>query len=195
MTSRPAPEGRTGGDQTSAVAAPLEEQVFTLVYRQMRSLAAGRERDLDDLVQDAMEQALRALPSFEGRSKLSTWTFQVCYRTLLKRRRAYARWLKRFNLTASGELPEPAVGQQPDAPEQRERIVRLRAALAQLNVKKRAVVTLHDLEGLTSEEIAEVVGAKLGTVRSRLRDGRRELLLLLQADPFFGDETSQGGEA
>jgi hypothetical protein len=41
---------------------------------------------------------------------------------------------------------------------------------------------------LASEEIAEIIEVKLGTVRSRLRDGRKELLALLQDDPYFGEE-------
>jgi RNA polymerase sigma-70 factor (ECF subfamily) len=174
------------------VAHAHQDQIFDLVYRQMRSLVGGRERDFDDLVQDAMEQALLALAAFEGRSKLSTWTFQICYRTVLKRRRWYARWLKRFTLTHAGELPETA--SPVDAPgtalDQTERALRLRQALSRLTPKKRVVVVLHDLEGLASEEIAEVIQVKLGTVRSRLRDGRKELLGLLQGDPFFGEEVA-----
>lgn len=191
MTSRPARAREASGSQDgSPVQVPLEERVFSLVYRQMRSLAGGRERDLDDLVQDAMEQALKSLPSFEGRSKLSTWTFQVCYRTLLKRRRSYARWLKRFSFTSSGELPEPPWHDDAQPVERRERAARLHSALDKLGTKKRAVVTLHDLEGLSSEEIVEIVGAKLGTVRSRLRDGRKELLAALEEDAFFGKRGS-----
>ncbi len=172
---------------SSQDSTPDERQVFELVYRQMRALTAGKDRDLDDLVQDAMEQAWLSLSRFEGRSKLSTWTFQICYRTLLKRRRWYARWLKRFSLTATGELPE-GHDEEPSTHaqlERHERAHRLREALDQLSPKKRAVVILHDLEGLRSEEIAEVVGAKLGTVRSRLRDGRKELTSLLETDPMF----------
>lgn len=192
MTSRPADAARA--HVGTRVEVPLEKQIFELVYRQMRSLAAGREPDLDDLVQDAMEQALRSLPSFEGRSKLSTWTFQVCYRTLLKRRRSFSRWLKRFKFTDTGELPEPSVPGEGEAPLQRERIARLRMALSSLGTKKRVVVMLHDLEGHSSEEIAEMVGAKLGTVRSRLRDGRRELLAALRGDPFFGETPTEPRE-
>jgi RNA polymerase sigma-70 factor (ECF subfamily) len=192
MTSRPADLSHaTAG---SRVDEPLEAQVFELVYRQMRSLAAGKERDLDDLVQDAMEQALRSLPSFEGRSKLSTWTFQVCYRTLLKRRRTWTRWLRRFSFTTTGELPEADRGEV-EAPLRHERIARLHRALAGLGTKKRVVVTLHDLEGHSSEEIAEMVGANLGTVRSRLRDGRKELLLALRDDPYFGETPTEREDA
>jgi len=169
-----------------------QEQIFDLVYRQMRALVGGRERDFDDLVQDAMEQALRSLSAFEGRCKLSTWTYQICYRTVLKRRRWYGRWLKRFTLTHSGELPEQVTQQH--QPSKRidcaERNERLSQALSKLSPKKRLVVTLHDMEGLASEEISDVIGVKLGTVRSRLRDGRKELLSLLTDDPYFGEQVA-----
>ncbi len=190
MNTPTLPASMPEGVITSEVNTSLEEQIFSLVYRQMRSLVGGRERDFDDLVQDAMEQALRSLPAFEGRSKFSTWTYQICYRTVLKRRRWYGRWLKRFTLTREGQLPDQADA-EPSARhsmETTERAARLRGALSQLSPKKRVVVVLHDLEGLPSEEISEVLSVKLGTVRSRLRDGRRELLSLLQDDPYFGEE-------
>jgi RNA polymerase sigma-70 factor (ECF subfamily) len=176
-----------------AEAAPDEDGLFELVYRQMRSLANSRDPDFDDLVQDAVEQALRARSQFAGRSKFSTFTYQICHRTVLRRRRWYARWLKRFTLSQSGDLPEAPPAMQEDAPptaarETLERAGRLQHALSRLPAKKRVVVVLHDLEGLPCEEIAVIVEAKLGTVRSRLRDGRRELLELLSSDPYFGEE-------
>jgi RNA polymerase sigma-70 factor, ECF subfamily len=192
MTSRPAVASSVHESPAGLRVDPSIEQVFELVYRQMRSLVAGKDRDLDDLVQDAMEQALKSLPSFEGRSKLSTWTFQVCYRTLLKRRRSWGRWFRRFSFSSTGELPEPPQVPTTEPTLRKERLQRLQGALAQLPDKKRSVVLLHDLEGHSSEEIAEIVGAKLGTVRSRLRDGRRELLSLLEADPYFGSRPLEG---
>lgn len=202
MTSRPmqaemaapSPGSRRPGPGLRVLrgAALSERELFDMVYRQMRSLTAGRERDLDDLVQDAMEQAICSISSFEGRSKLSTWTFQICYRTLLKRRRWYSRWLKRFSLSVTGDLPE-LLDHEVNAHtrlEEAERANKLHAALKKLSEKKRVVVVLHDFEGLKSEEIVEVTGAKLGTVRSRLRDGRRELLDLLSDDASFGAEVS-----
>lgn len=179
-----------------ARSMPAENKLFDLIYRQMRSLVGTRERDFDDLVQDAMEQVLLARDSFEGRSKVSTWTYQICYRTVLKRRRWYGRWLRRFTLTHDGEIPEPsrspASEPHPDGAgstrEGRERAQRLWAALERLSAKKRVVVVLHDLEDLPCEEIAVVIDQKLGTVRSRLRDGRRDLLSLLKDDPYFGTE-------
>ena len=164
------------------------EAVFALVYRQMRTLA-GR-RDVDELVQIAAEQALRALPSFQGRSKLSTWTFRICYLTMLKHDRWYRRWLRRFTLTDDGELPESGGVAAPD--DERligeERARRVRVALEQLSQTRRTVVVLHDLEGLSIDEIADIVVAEPRAVRSRLRDGRQALAAIFEADPYFGAE-------
>jgi RNA polymerase sigma-70 factor (ECF subfamily) len=174
------------GVAPAALATPAE--LFGLIYRQMRALA-GR-RDVDELAQAAAEQAVRALPSFEGRSKLSTWTYRICYLTLRKHERWTRRWLRRFTLTQDGELPEPAAeSSQADAPLLREeRLRRLSAALDQVSSKRRTVVLLHDLEGLSVDEIAEIVGANARAVRSRLRDGRRALGEILKSDPYFGVE-------
>jgi RNA polymerase sigma-70 factor (ECF subfamily) len=170
-----------------------EEQVFALIYGQMCSLA-GRCPDLDDLVQIAAERVFRSLSSFAGRSELSTWTYRICYRTLLNERRWHRRWLRRFTLGA-GELedaPEPNAG--PDLGlEQRERASRLHAALGRVSARRRVVVILHDLEGLELETIAGIVEAKLNTVRSRLRDGRKLLLQELRNDPYFS--VTDAGEA
>jgi RNA polymerase sigma-70 factor (ECF subfamily) len=170
------------------------EAVFALVYRQMRTLAG--HRDVDELVQVAAEQALRALPSFAGRSKLSTWTFRICYLTVRKHDRWFHRWLRRFTLTDDGELPEP-VGETVPGDERlvrEERLAHLREALDALSQHRRNVVVLHDLEGLSVDEISEIVGARPRAVRSRLRDGRAALARQLAGDPYFGDEDCLGKE-
>ena len=65
----------------------------------MRSLAGPRQ-DLDDLVQQAAERALRALDRFEGRCALSTFTYGIVYRTMLDHDRWYRRFRRRFAATA-----------------------------------------------------------------------------------------------
>jgi RNA polymerase sigma factor (sigma-70 family) len=76
-----------------------------------------------------------------------------------------------------------------------ERAERLRRALDQLSARRRAVVVLHDLEGLAVDEIAAVVGAKPVAVRSRLQDGRRALAEILKCDPYFGDAACRQEQA
>ena len=164
-------------------------EVFALVYRQMQALA-GRGQDLDDLVQMAAEQVFRALPRFEDRSALATWTYRICYFTLSKHRRWYRRWFKRFSYASDGYQTDDidlTRLESSELLEQRERTERLRRALERVSPKRRTVVILHDLEELEVEEIAAIVGANLHTVRSRLRDGRRLLAQALERDPYFGD--------
>jgi RNA polymerase sigma-70 factor, ECF subfamily len=172
----------------AALTNDLPDEIFGLVYRQMHALTCGRHRDLDDLVQAAAEEALRSLGRFERRSALSTWTYRICYHTLLRHHRSASRWLRRFTLTRDGHLPEgAAIGDDPDTSLDRaETILRLRRAVASLSPKRRAVVVMHDLEGLDVDEIAEIVDAKVATVRTRLRDGRKALAQLLKDDEYFG---------
>jgi RNA polymerase sigma-70 factor (ECF subfamily) len=173
-----------------------KEEVFDLVYRQIRKLA-GRRHDVDELTQAAAEQVLRSLPTFEGRARLSTWTFRICYLTIRKHDRWYRRWLRRFAFTEDGELPESiSEGEASDARfSRKEDLARLQAALDQLSPKRRAVVVMHDIEGLSIDEIASVVGAKPVAVRSRLRDGRKVLAEALASDPYFGEQAcARGGK-
>jgi RNA polymerase sigma-70 factor, ECF subfamily len=168
-----------------AVRPDLEVEVFSLVYRQMHALYGRWREDFEDLVQVAAEQALRALPSFRRESELSTWTYQICYRAVLRHRRWYRRWLRRFTLdapTSEGVDNECAEAQL----QERERLARLATALDGLSEKRRAVVVLRDIEGLGIAAIVSIVGASPATVRSRLRDARRQLATSLKADPYFG---------
>ena len=75
--------------------------------------------------------------------------------------------------------------------EQRERAERLRNAIDGLSPKRKAVVVLHDLEELSIDDIAGMLGINPLTVRSRLRDGRSDLGRLLRNDPWFGDSPSR----
>lgn len=153
----------------------------------MSSLAGSHASDLDDLVQLAAEQIFKKLGSFAGKSELSTWVYGVCYRVLLKQRRWYRRWSVRFRFEQEGD-PVTAVGAEalPNAEiERRERARLLHTALSQLSDKHRAVIVLHDLEELSIAEVASIVDCNELTARSRLRDARKRMRALLDADPAF----------
>jgi RNA polymerase sigma factor (sigma-70 family) len=165
--------------------------LLALLYRQVRALAGARA-DLDDIVQAAAERALKALDRFEGRSEFSTWTYGVAWRTLLDHDRFYARWRRRLVYTRGG-TPEAGLNEARSEPtsehevNQRRRAIRLQYALDQLPAEKRAVLMLHDVEGYTASEVAKILGTREGTVRSRLRDGRKKVLDLLRPDPLFDE--------
>ncbi|HEV8548030.1 MAG TPA: RNA polymerase sigma factor [Polyangiaceae bacterium] len=159
-----------------------DRELFELVYRRMRNLVLADATDFDDLVQAAATEAWRSLPSFQGKSELGTWVYTVCYRVLSNHRR----WWRRFNLRFSIGIDDVFASDDAAPPElldERARIERLRVLLRHMSDKYRAVVMLHDLEGFSVSEIAGIVGANELTVRSRLRDGRKQLRRLVDLDP------------
>jgi RNA polymerase sigma-70 factor (ECF subfamily) len=170
-------------------AQPLARDLLQLLYRQMRVLAGPRP-DLDDLVQCAAERMIRALPRFEGRSMLSTFAYGVAYRTLLGHDRWFRRWRRRFEFAEDEQALEPPNGCEgtEEIASRAQRSASLHRALAQLSPSKRAVIVLHDLEGLPMKDVACIVDANERTVRSRLRDGRKKLAEILLEDPRFDGE-------
>lgn len=145
---------------------------------------AGPGPDLDDLVQTALEQLLRA--RFEGRSSFSTFSHGVCYRVWLKHLRFRYRFRARF---LAADAPPDVADEHLNAEstlEQRQRIQRLYAALERITPKRRAVLTLFEIDGLPTAEIARIAGAPEPTIRTRLRDARRQLEEILRGDSYFG---------
>jgi RNA polymerase sigma-70 factor (ECF subfamily) len=182
--------------ELAASGQPLEEsfahenadELLALLYRQMRALAGPRQ-DLDDLVQAAAERALKALPRFEGRSALSTFTYGIVYRTLIDHQRWFRRFQRRFTLDAHDEPLELTFPRSSETDlRELERARRLYAALDQLPSEKRLTLILHDLEGLEVSAVAAISGANERTVRSRLRDAHKKLAELLRQDPRFDPE-------
>lgn len=182
--------------ELAAPGQPLEDtlaresadELLALLYRQMRALAGPRQ-DLDDLVQAAAERALKALPRFEGRSALSTFTYGIVYRTLIDHQRWYRRFQRRFTLDAREEPLDPTFPRSSETDlRELERARRLYAALDTLPNEKRLTLILHDLEGLDVADVASISGANELTVRSRLRDAHKKLAEILRKDPLFDPE-------
>lgn len=166
-----------GYSVTQAMEAVPARDLTLLVYRQMRALT-GPHRDLEDLAQTALEQILRA--DFRGESKLSTFTHSVCYHVWTKHLRFNYRFRARFVPAEGEDVPDNVDSADPASLlEDRRRFLRLYEALAQVSVKRRAVVALHDISELSVAEIASIVGTNEATVRTRLRDGRKKLRALL----------------
>jgi RNA polymerase sigma-70 factor (ECF subfamily) len=173
-------------DESEVCAASTE--LLRLLYRQVRTLAGPRP-DLDDLVQAAAERALKALPTFERRSAFSTWTYGIAYRTVLDHDRWLSRFRRRFSFAEDADGLDVASASDVEHDAMLAvRARRLHVALETLPPAKRAVIVLHDLEGLALKEVAAVVSANERTVRSRLIDARKKLASILTNDPAFDSE-------
>ncbi len=160
--------------------------VQRLVFRMV-----GARPDLDDIVQEVFIQVYRSLRDFRGQSKFSTWLHRVTVNVVLMHRRA-ARSRPTYAEEAADELVADQKQVLPDeGASRRERMRAFGRLLDRLADKKRVVFVLHELEGKTPAEIAEIVEAPVLTVRTRLFYARRELEAMWKDEPSLA--TLDGG--
>jgi RNA polymerase sigma factor (sigma-70 family) len=152
-----------------AIVAEHSARVYRLAYR-----LTGNRQDAEDLTQDVFVRVFRSLDSFEP-GNFAGWLHRITTNLFLDRARRAARI--RMDGFADGAesqilgndvLPEDAVNDAGFDPD-------VEAALASLPEKFRVAVVLCDIEGLSYDEIADVLGVKVGTVRSRIHRGRMQL--------------------
>jgi len=157
-----------------------ERPIYALAYRQI-----GREEDARDVVQDAFLRAFRALPGFKGQAKFSSWLYRItlnlCRDWLRRQRRAP------FVPTPEGvddvaDLAAPNDGTTAtveDLVARKNLSQHVARAMRLLPEEQRSAILLKEYHGLTFQEIAELQGCPLSTVKTRLYQGltvlRREL--------------------
>jgi RNA polymerase sigma-70 factor, ECF subfamily len=140
------------------------DRVHAVVLR----FGVGRT-DAEEVVQDIFVRAWRALPRFEGRSKLSTWLYRIAFNEA--HRRLKRRGRSREVVALDEELADD--GPSPHARAETAELGRLlERALRELPERLRAPVVLRDIEGLTTEEAASVMGLREAAFKSRLHRGR-----------------------
>ena len=146
-----------------------QHRVFGVALRML-----GNRAEAEDVAQEAFVRAHRALGAFRGDAKLSTWLYAITSRLCLNRLASGERRMARQGEDALRRLSD--AGPRPDAAfECRELETALGRAIAELPEDRRIVVVLRDIEGLSYEEIAQVLELELGTVRSRLHRARADL--------------------
>jgi len=157
------------------------ERFGEMVYHLAVRLAGNRE-EAADLTQEIFLRIFRHLGSFGGRSTLKTWVFRIAInhcRDRLSRRHPAMQSIDVENGEGGVAIADPARGPEAlalAADEGR----RVAAGLTRIPAVFREAVVLRDLEGLSYDEIAEVLGVRVGTVRSRIARGRDQLRILLE---------------
>jgi len=141
------------------------------VWRNLHRMGVP-EADLPDLLQEVFVVVHRRLDSFDESAKLTTWLYGICRRVAAAhRRRAHVRRER-----ATGAVAEEAHERTPEAAAievDRRRL--LHELLEELDVDRRAVLVMYELEELSCVTIAEQLGVPVGTVYSRLHQARDEL--------------------
>lgn len=154
-----------------------QERVYATVYHM-----TSNHEDANDLVQDAFIKGYHALKSFKGDSSFFTWIYRIAVNktiNFLKSRRNRIH-MSLNDLDFNAEHDPGLVALISDRTPRRdidltELQTKLNAALKELSEVHRLVVTLHDIQGLSHDEIAKIMDCNTGTVRSRLFYARQRL--------------------
>jgi len=159
----------------SAAFGQLVQKYQDRLYNTMVHVV-GHADDALDIVQEAMVQAFLKLETFHQASAFYTWLYRIAFNVAASQRR-------RRRPTSSVEQAQETRGEEPadsqagpaEQLEQAERCRQVRRAIAALDDEQRTVLVLREIDGCCYEEIAEVLGVPIGTVRSRLHRARLQL--------------------
>ena len=171
-----------GGDADSFNELVLrwERPIYALAYRTI-----GREEDARDVCQETFLRAFRALPGFRGQAKFSSWLYRIALNLCRD-------WVRRERRTPVVQAPEDvdlmdlaAAAEPSESIEDlvaRKDLARLvERAMACLPEDQRTAIVLKEYHGLTFQEIAELQGCPLSTVKTRLYQGLSVLRRQLEA--------------
>ncbi len=154
-------------------------RVHATVYRIL-----GNTRDVDDLVQETFIAVFRALPTFRGDARLSSWIDRIAVRGVFHHLR-----LKKSQSTIAldsiGDVD--GGGRVDDQAQGREAPRRLYAVLARLTPEPRTAYALYAIDGRTIPEVAEMTGSTKITAKIRLWRARREIERRAAADPVLAE--------
>jgi RNA polymerase sigma-70 factor (ECF subfamily) len=171
-----------GGEETAyrELVRRYERPLFSLLYRMVR------DRELaEDLAQETFVKALNAIESYRPEFKFSSWIFKIANNAAIDHLRR--RELDTLSLEGSphAETPEAVeatalqIGDRQESPldevEARELGGEIEAAIAKLRPEYRSCILLRHVEGRAYEEIAEILGLPLGTVKTYIHRARNEL--------------------
>jgi RNA polymerase sigma factor (sigma-70 family) len=150
----------------------LYDKHFPLVYRLAIRMGVS-DREAADLCQEVFLRIYRGLPHFRGDAQMATWIYRIAANEVTRAARRGA--LRRALATVIDRLADRPAAPSPEQLFQQAEAVRtLQSVLSRMKPKQRMVFVLFELEELSLEEIAAVVGVGLQTIKSRLRQARAQ---------------------
>ena len=180
-----------------ALVKEYEKNVYNLALRM-----TGNSEDAADMAQEAFIKAYNSLTAFRGDSKFSVWLYRIvsCLDFLRSRSRKQTVSLSTEN--DDGEEVELDIADETHSPEQLldRSLTRdaVRRGLAALPPDHREILLLREIQGLSYEEIADVLGLEAGTVKSRIFRARKKLCSFLIKDgnipEFVSSSKERGGD-
>ncbi len=168
-----------GGDLESydELVRRYQERIYATIYH----MTANHE-DANDLAQETFIKAYQALNSFKGDSSFFTWVYRIAVNKTINflKQRKNKTHMSLNDLDFNAEHDPDLVALVSDKTPRRdvnliELQEKLNGAMQKLSEIHRLVVTLHDVQGLSHEDISRIMGCNTGTVRSRLFYARQQL--------------------
>jgi RNA polymerase sigma-70 factor (ECF subfamily) len=163
------------------------EQIMNLYADRLYSYIlrmVGNATDAEDLVQETFLRAYQGLPNFDGRASLGTWLYRIATNLCIDHQRRRARRAPTVSYsthddedgeTAEWDFPDQQTPNPLEAALNRELEAVVEEAIGKLSPKLKTVLLLYDVEELSYEEIARVLGIPIGTVKSRLNHARTQI--------------------
>jgi len=157
-----------------------KDRLFNLVYWFL-----GDYHEANDCAQETFIKVFKSINKFRFESAFSTWLYRIAINTCKNRIKSSAyRWKKKTvsleisNGSKNGNPCSEIVNGSPTpvmALEKKEKMMRIQKAINSLPEEQNQVVVLRDIQGLSYQDISDITGLNLGTVKSRLARGRLEL--------------------
>jgi RNA polymerase sigma-70 factor (ECF subfamily) len=173
----------TAAQRFSALLGPHMDRLYRLAYR-----LTGNAADAQDLLQDVLIKLYERERELSSIETLAPWLCRVLYNQFVDDARNQKR--RRLKLITLGADQHPEHSDEADAftvsdGRRQFDISALRNAIASLSIEHRTVLLMHDAEGYKLEEIQQITGVPVGTIKSRLHRGRARLRELLAEDGTF----------
>lgn len=167
-----------------------EKNVYNLALRMV-----GDPDDAADITQETFIKAYRALGSFRGDSKFSSWIYRiasnVCLDFLRSRSRRAQVPLSFENEDEEGEIELPDMSQNPEKVLMKKLSMEaVRRGMEKLPPKQRQILVLRELCGLSYAELAQTLSVEEGTVKSRIFRARKRLCAILLGDGNISDDAA-----
>ena len=163
------------GQQQEAIFRQWLDKHLGLMLKVVRGCAASPQ-DQDDLFQDVLLQIWTSIPAFRGEAKETTWIYRVAFNTALAWRRGERRRREGQDRLLKFEVSPQVQASHVDAVSEQEIVERLYAAIRKLPKVDASLAMMH-LDGLSYQEMAEVlgisenyIGVKLNRIRKQLAD-------------------------
>ena len=167
-----------------------QKNIFSIAYR-----IAGNQNDAEDMAQEVLIKIFKNLNQFKGNSKFSTWLYRVTTNTCLdmkKKIMKHSSYSLDQNLeTDEGSISTEIQDNSPTPEQYAEQNAVQRAvnqAISNLNDQHKKVIILRDVQGFSYEEIADMLGCSVGTVKSRINRARAQLKKILFQNKELFDE-------